>query len=77
MRSDIEIADSVVLSNIGDIAEKAGIEEKYVENYGRYKAKIDLSYLSDNKEKKDGRLILVTAITPNHNGEGKTNTTNG
>ena len=77
MRSDIEIADSVVLSNIGDIAEKAGIEEKYVENYGRYKAKIDLSYLSDNKEKKDGRLILVTAITPTPLGEGKTTTTIG
>ena len=77
MRSDIEIADSVVLSNICDIAEKAGIEEKYVENYGRYKAKIDLSYLSDNKEKKDGRLILVTAITPTPLGEGKTTTTIG
>lgn len=77
MRSDIEIADSVVLSNISDIAEKAGIEEKYVENYGRYKAKIDLSYLSDNKEKKDGRLILVTAITPTPLGEGKTTTTIG
>ena len=77
MRGDIEIADSVVLSNIGDIAEKAGIEEKYVENYGRYKAKIDLSYLSDNKEKKDGRLVLVTAITPTPLGEGKTTTTIG
>ena len=77
MRSDIEIADSVVLSNICDIAEKAGIDEKYVENYGRYKAKIDLSYLSDNKEKKDGKLILVTAITPTPLGEGKTTTTIG
>ena len=77
MRSDIEIADSVVLSNICDIAEKAGIDEKYVENYGRYKAKIDLSYLSDNEEKKDGKLILVTAITPTPLGEGKTTTTIG
>ena len=77
MRSDIEIADSVVLSNICDIAEKAGIDEKYVENYGRYKAKIDLSYLRDNEEKKDGKLILVTAITPTPLGEGKTTTTIG
>ncbi|MGN0840225.1 MAG: formate--tetrahydrofolate ligase [Candidatus Ornithospirochaeta sp.] len=77
MRSDIEIADSVVLSNICDIAEKAGIDEKYVENYGRYKAKIDLSYLSDNEENKDGKLILVTAITPTPLGEGKTTTTIG
>ena len=77
MRSDIEIADSVELSEIREIAEKAGIQEKYVENYGRYKAKIDLSYLSDNGEKKDGKLILVTAITPTPLGEGKTTTTIG
>ena len=77
MRSDIEIADSVELSEIREIAEKAGIQEKYVENYGRYKAKIDLSFLSDNGEKKDGKLILVTAITPTPLGEGKTTTTIG
>ena len=77
MRSDIEIADSVELSEIREIAEKAGIQEKYVENYGRYKAKIDLSYLSDNGEKEDGKLILVTAITPTPLGEGKTTTTIG
>ena len=77
MRSDIEIADSVELSEIREIAEKAGIQEKYVENYGRYKAKIDLSYLSDNVKKEDGKLILVTAITPTPLGEGKTTTTIG
>ena len=77
MRSDIEIADSVELSEIREIAGKAGIQEKYVENYGRYKAKIDLSFLSDNGEKKDGKLILVTAITPTPLGEGKTTTTIG
>ena len=77
MRSDIEIADSVELSEIREIAGKAGIQEKYVENYGRYKAKIDLSYLSDNGEKEDGKLILVTAITPTPLGEGKTTTTIG
>lgn len=77
MRSDIEIADSVELSEIREIAGKAGIQEKYVENYGRYKAKIDLSFLSDNGEKEDGKLILVTAITPTPLGEGKTTTTIG
>ena len=77
MKSDIEIADSVVLSNILDITEKAGIDEKYVECYGRHKAKIDLSYLSDNEDKEDGNLILVTAITPTPLGEGKTTTTIG
>lgn len=77
MKSDIEIADSVVLSNISVIAEKAGIDEKYVESYGRYKAKIDLDYLKDNENKEDGKLILVTAITPTPLGEGKTTTTIG
>ena len=56
MRSDIEKEDSVVLSNIWKKKKKAGIDEKYVENYGRYKAKIDLSYLRDNEGKKDGKL---------------------
>ena len=77
MRSDIEIADSTILSNIMDITGKAGISDKYVECYGRYKAKVDLSYLSDNENKKDGNLILVTAITPTPLGEGKTTTTIG
>ena len=77
MRSDIEIADSVKLSNILDITEKAGIDEKYVECYGRYKAKVDLSYLYDNEKKDDGNLILVTASTPTPLGEGKTTTTIG
>ena len=76
MKSDIEIAQSVVPENIVDIAKKAGIDEKYIEQYGNDKAKIDLSLLKDDS-KKDGKLILVTAITPTAAGEGKTTTTIG
>lgn len=61
---------------ISEIAEAAGIDEKYVELYGRYKAKIDLSIMKENK-RPDGKLILVTAITPTPAGEGKTTTTIG
>ena len=61
---------------ISEIAEKAGIEDKYVEQYGKYKAKIDLSLLKDKKNP-DGKLVLVTAITPTPAGEGKTTTTIG
>ena len=77
--SDIEIAQSCRMRPIGEIAEKAGVDEKYVEPYGRYKAKIDLSLLADAEKagKKDGKLILVTAITPTPAGEGKTTTTIG
>ncbi len=77
MRSDIEIADSAVLEDIGAIAERAGIDKKYVECYGSKKAKIDLGFLKANEGKKDGKLILVTAITPTPLGEGKTTTTIG
>ena len=75
--SDIEIAQGCKMKNISEIASRAGIDEKYVEPYGRYKAKIDLSYLKDTEDKKDGKLILVTAITPTPAGEGKTTTTIG
>ena len=61
---------------ISEIAEAAGIDKKYVELYGRYKAKIDLSIMKENK-RPDGKLILVTAITPTPAGEGKTTTTIG
>ena len=74
--SDIEIAQSVQMKPISEIAQKAEIDEKYIENYGKYKAKIDLSYLRENK-KADGKLVLVTAITPTPAGEGKTTTTIG
>ncbi len=74
--SDIEIAQNAKLEHISKIAERAGIDEKYVEYYGKYKAKIDYSLLKDC-DRKDGKLILVTAITPTPAGEGKTTTTIG
>ena len=74
--SDIEIAHRCQMKPITEIAEKAGIEEKYIEQYGRYKAKIDLSIMEENN-RPNGKLILVTAITPTPAGEGKTTTTIG
>ena len=76
MKTDIEIAQSVQMKHINEIAASAGIDQKYVEQYGNYKAKIDLSLLKENSNK-DGKLILVTAITPTPAGEGKTTTTIG
>ncbi len=75
-KSDIEIAQECKLKHISEIAKTAGVDEKYIEYYGRHKAKIDLSLLNDT-DKKDGKLILVTAITPTPAGEGKTTTTIG
>ena len=77
MLTDIEIAQSATPRHILEIAKNAGVDEKYIELYGRNKAKIDLSLLSDCKDKPDGKLILVTAITPTPAGEGKTTTTIG
>ena len=74
--SDIEIAHRCQMKPITEIAEKAGIEEKYIEQYGRYKAKIDLSIMEENN-RPNGKLIFVTAITPTPAGEGKTTTTIG
>ena len=74
-KSDIEIAQSVTPAHILDIAKFAGVDQKYIEQYGNYKAKIDLSLLKEDR--KDGKLILVTAITPTPAGEGKTTTTIG
>ena len=74
--SDIEIAQQCEMKHITEIAKKAEVE-KYIEQYGNYKAKIDLSLLSDAKDKADGKLVLVTAITPTPAGEGKTTTTIG
>ena len=76
MMTDIEIAQSVKMKQITEIADTAGIDSKYLEQYGNYKAKIDLSILNENT-KKDGKLVLVTAITPTPAGEGKTTTTIG
>ena len=75
-KSDIQIAQSVEMKPITEIAKTAGVDDKYLEQYGKYKAKIDLSIL-DEKEHKDGKLILVTAINPTPAGEGKTTTTIG
>ncbi len=77
MMTDIEIAQSVTPRHILEIAKEAGVDEKYVELYGRNKAKLDLSLLTDKADKPDGKLILVTAITPTPAGEGKTTTTIG
>jgi len=74
--SDIEIAQSVVPEHIREIAKRAHVDEKYIEQYGNYKAKIDLSLLKET-DREDGKLILVTAITPTPAGEGKTTTTIG
>ena len=76
-KSDIEIAQECKMKKITEIAEIAGIDEKYIEQYGNYKAKIDYAFLKDNTDKKDGKLILVTAITPTPAGEGKTTTSVG
>ncbi len=77
MMTDIEIAQSVTPKHILEIARAAGIDEKYIELYGRNKAKLDLSLLSDLESKPDGKLVLVTAINPTPAGEGKTTTTIG
>ncbi len=76
-KSDIEIAQENEKKDIKEIAEKAGINEKYLELYGNHKAKINYSLLEEMKNREDGKLILVTAITPTPAGEGKTTTTVG
>ncbi len=76
MKTDIEIAQSYKMKPITEIAEKVGIPEDYLEAYGKYKAKIDTAFLK-NESRKDGKLVLVTAINPTPAGEGKTTTTIG
>lgn len=76
MKTDIEIAQSYKMKPITEIAEKVGIPEDYLEAYGKYKAKIDTAFLK-NETRKDGKLVLVTAINPTPAGEGKTTTTIG
>ena len=75
-KSDIEIAQETEMQPILEVAKTAGIDQKYLEQYGNYKAKIDYNMLNDT-DKKDGKLILVTAISPTPAGEGKTTTTVG
>ncbi len=74
--TDIEIAQQCKMKPITEIASSINIDEKYIEQYGKYKAKIDYSLLKEST-RKDGKLILVTAITPTPAGEGKTTTTIG
>ncbi len=75
-KTDIEIAQECKMRPIGEIAERAHVDEKYLEQYGRWKAKIDPALLKET-DRPDGKLILVTAITPTPAGEGKTTTTIG
>lgn len=76
-KSDIQIAQEAVLSEITEIAAKAGIDDRYLEQYGKYKAKVDYKILKEKADVPDGKLILVTAISPTPAGEGKTTTSVG
>ena len=77
MLTDIEIAQKATMKPITEIAKIAGIPEDALECYGKYKAKISFDFIQKQKDKKDGKLILVTAINPTPAGEGKTTTTVG
>ena len=77
MKSDIQIAQETEMRPIVEIAERAGVDEKYLEQYGRYKAKIDYNIMKAEGFRNKGRLVLVTAISPTPAGEGKTTTTVG
>ena len=77
VKTDIEIAQECTPKHIREIAAVAGVDEKYLEQYGSYKAKVDYRMLKDLADKPDGKLILVTAITPTPAGEGKTTTSVG
>ena len=77
MKTDIEIARAAKMQPIVQVAQKIGIPEDSVINYGKYKAKVSLDFIDSLKDKPDGKLILVTAMTPTPAGEGKTTTTVG
>ena len=76
-KTDIQIAQECEKKKITEIAKVAGVDEKYLEQYGNYKAKVDYQLLRDKADQPDGKLILVTAITPTPAGEGKTTTSVG
>ena len=76
-KTDIQIAQECKMQKITEIARVAGVDEKYLEQYGNYKAKVDYALLKDTEGRPDGKLILVTAINPTPAGEGKTTTTVG
>src|SRR5438270_7173211 len=75
--SDIDIAQAATVKRIGEIAAKLGIPDSALSPFGHYKAKVSLDYIDSLKGKPDGKLILVTAISPTPAGEGKTTTTVG
>ena len=77
IKSDIQIAQETEMKDIREIARSAGLDEKYIELYGNYKAKVDYRLLDEKSDAKDGKVILVTAISPTPAGEGKTTTTVG
>lgn len=77
MLSDIEIARKAKIKHIEEIAETLGISNEFIERYGKYKAKISLKFINKIKNRKNGKLILVTAMSPTKAGEGKTTTTIG
>ena len=72
MATDLEIAKRVALKEVEEIARDAGIPREYIEPYGRYKGKVSLDLFEKLEKKPDGKLVLVTAITPTPAGEGKT-----
>ena len=76
-KTDIEIAQETVMQPITEVAKTAGVDEKYLEQYGKYKAKVDYNILKDMADKPNGKLVLVTAINPTPAGEGKTTTNVG
>ena len=76
-KTDIEIAQETEMQHIREVAKTAGVDEKYLEQYGNYKAKVDYNILKDLADKPNGKLVLVTAINPTPAGEGKTTTTVG
>lgn len=77
MASDIAIAQQAKLKRINEVAATLGIPEEHLEPYGHYKAKVSLGYAESLANRPDGKLILVTAISPTPAGEGKTTTTGG
>src|SRR5437773_9964769 len=77
VKSDIEIAREAKMKPIAEIGKKIGVPESALNNYGSYKAKVSFDFINQAQKNKDGKLILVTAITPTPAGEGKTTTTVG
>lgn len=77
MKSDIEIAQEITMQPITEVAKTAGIGSMYLELYGNYKAKVNINLLAEHQNRREGKLILVTAITPTSAGEGKTTVTVG